>query len=408
MIETAVILAPDDRGLIPLFGVPAVRRLVLHLRRLGFCDIHVVGRVEPLIPILTDIVPRRFFHPIEAEGSIDELVGGLHVPQAEKVMVLKGNHVTDRRTLSRFMEFSGGSTASRMTVAGAGEAHEAHEAIYLVDRSLLLPAVRASWARSEFAPAVPGGLQELRNEGGLPCLVDGAGAGAEFAEENLVGALSSQTKADDGFIASHFDRHISQFISRRIAHTGISPNQITLMGMTTGLIAAFLLSWPGYWPKLIGALLFVICVIVDGVDGEVARLALKESNFGHYLDIVTDNIVHAAIFIGIAFGLYHDAGDATYLRFLWIMMGGFGLCLIAVYQCILRLDDETLNQSPRILRIMALVTNRDFAYLVLVLALIGRLSWFLLGAAVGSYLFAVGLWIVSFQEKRRRSSAVQS
>jgi phosphatidylserine synthase len=35
-----------------------------------------------------------------------------------------------------------------------------------------------------------------------------------------------------------------------------------------------LLSRAGYWPKLVGSLLFLLCIIVDGVDGEIARLNL--------------------------------------------------------------------------------------------------------------------------------------
>jgi hypothetical protein len=38
------------------------------------------------------------------------------------------------------------------------------------------------------------------------------------------------------------------------------------------------------------------------------------------------------------------------------------------------------------------MTGRDFAYLVLFLALINRLHYFIIGAAIGTYLFAGGLW----------------
>ncbi len=47
-----------------------------------------------------------------------------------------------------------------------------------------------------------------------------------------------------------------------------------------------------------------------------------------------------------------------------------------------------------------MLSNRDFAYIVVVLALVQRLHWFLIGAAVGTYLFAATLWLTSFYEKR--------
>jgi phosphatidylglycerophosphate synthase len=136
------------------------------------------------------------------------------------------------------------------------------------------------------------------------------------------------------------------------------------------------------------------------VDGEIARLKLQATPFGHLLDVITDNIVHIAIFAGIALGLYRDSGDPGYLHILWILIGGFGLCGVAVYQCILRRGREEIRQSAKTIRMMALMSNRDFAYIVVVLALVQRLQWFLIGASVGTYLFAATLWITSFYEKR--------
>ncbi len=49
---------------------------------------------------------------------------------------------------------------------------------------------------------------------------------------------------------------------------------------------------------------------------------------------------------------------------------------------------------------MALMSNRDFAYILVPLALIGRVHWFLIRAALGIYLFAVTLWLMSFYERR--------
>ena len=401
MVKTAIVLAFDDEGMEPVFGIPAARRLVLILARLGFSDIHVAGQVSSFIPVLSDLVPQRSFHSFARDESLERIAQELGNLRTERVMVLKANHVADRSAIAHFLQCSDDSAVCFME---ATNAHGANDGLFLVDRRNLIPLIHSLWSQGELDSSFAETVKPFQSINGLPFTIKDRTIDTGLSEERLVNALSAQTEADDGFIARHFDRRISQFISKRLAHTRIAPNQITLVGMTIGLIGALLLSRPGYWPKLVGSLLFVICVIVDGVDGEVARLRLKESTFGHYLDIVTDNIVHAAIFAGIAFGLYHDTGNAGYLCFLWVLMGGFVLCIIAVYQCILRLDPDTLNRSPKTLRIMALASNRDFAYLVFALAVIGRLNWFLMGAAVGSYVFAIALWIINFNERHRHAA----
>jgi phosphatidylglycerophosphate synthase len=242
--------------------------------------------------------------------------------------------------------------------------------------------------------------QPVQGVDGLPYALDGGEEQAKIAEAKLMEAQAFQTKEEDGFLARHLNRRVSRFISRGLVLTPVTPNQITLVGASIGMAGAFLLSWAGYWPKLIGSLLFLLCIIVDGVDGEIARLKLQATSFGHYLDIITDNIVHIAIFAGITLGLYRDSPNPEYFGILCFLIGGFGLCGVAVYQCILKRSPDELRQSPQTIRIMALLSNRDFAYIVVALALVQRLHWFLLGAALGTYLFAATLWVMSFYERR--------
>jgi 1L-myo-inositol 1-phosphate cytidylyltransferase / CDP-L-myo-inositol myo-inositolphosphotransferase len=141
-------------------------------------------------------------------------------------------------------------------------------------------------------------------------------------------------------------------------------------------------------------------VVLDGVDGEVARLKLQETAFGHYLDIVTDNIVHLAIFIGLGVGLYRQTGDRLYLQLLWFLLGGFGFCAAAIYKVSSAGSDKP--RSRVVDRLTGLLGNRDFAYLLVVLAIIGRLNWFLVGAAAGTYIFAAV--VLAFGLRWRRSS----
>ena len=397
MIKSAVILAPDDNGAQPVFGMPAVRRLTLLARKAGVEQIHVVGDIDPLVPVLSDLIPLQAFHPASGNGVLGRVAAGLKLTGEDKVLVMRANHVIDRRSFSEFMENSNGrSTYGLMTDQNA-----MGDGIFLTDPAGLEPLISLLWS-GEAGSALKGHIGTQCTESGLPYVMKNDPDSSRFAEAKLVETLSAQTQDDDGFMARHFDRRISRFFSSRIAHTRMTPNAITLIGMSIGFLGALLLSRPDYWVQLLGSLLFLFCVMVDGVDGEVARLKFKESTFGHYLDVTTDNLVHVAIFVGIAWGLYQGSGNRAYLTALWFLMGGFGLCVIAVYQCILVLSADELKRSPLLVRFMSLMASRDFAYLVVFLALIGHLSWFLIGAAAGTYLFAGTLWYVSLSDRNKR------
>src|SRR5262249_17365359 len=108
--------------------------------------------------------------------------------------------------------------------------------------------------------------------------------------------LRGVVKDTDGFMARHFDRRISLQISRRLAPTSVKPTQISMVSTAIGLFGApFFLS--ALWPwQTVGALLFLLHSIVDGCDGELARLKFQESRYGGILDFWGDNIVHVAIF----------------------------------------------------------------------------------------------------------------
>src|SRR5690348_2394122 len=128
---------------------------------------------------------------------------------------------------------------------------------------------------------------------------------------------------------------------------------------------------PGYWMRFLGALLFLLSITVDGVDGELARLTMTESNFGGMLDMVTDNVVHVALFIAIFIGCYRASGSPTYVNTLLpLVLGGFALCALATYLAFHvegEKAEEWLGQVDRI-------SGRDFAYLLVILAAINRLN----------------------------------
>ena len=104
-------------------------------------------------------------------------------------------------------------------------------------------------------------------------------------------------------MSRHFERRISLAVTRRLAWTSITPNAMTLVSLAVGLSSApFFLSARPAW-QLLGALIFLTHSILDGCDGELARLKFLESPRGAMLDFWGDNVVHVAVFACMAGGL---------------------------------------------------------------------------------------------------------
>jgi phosphatidylglycerophosphate synthase len=215
-------------------------------------------------------------------------------------------------------------------------------------------------------------------------------------------------KDTDGFFARHFDRKISGAISRQLLKTPITPNQITVLVTGLGLYAGWLMSRAGDTAKVEGSLLFLLTSILDGCDGEVARAKKMISKIGGWLDLWGDNVVHVAVFYGLGLGLSKDTGSRVYILLgRWAVIGTFVSAFLASYQTwrtgrssftSVAGDARALIQAPawrkRLVQMSDALARRDFVYGVVVLALIGRLSWFLWACAVGSIVYACVLGVL--------------
>ena len=103
-------------------------------------------------------------------------------------------------------------------------------------------------------------------------------------------------------------------IGRGLVALGMTANQVTMIGAAFGLIAAGCVAAGLFYP----ALWFVIANrVIDGLDGAVAR-ASRSSDFGGYLDIVSDFIFYSAIPLAFALARPETALAAAFLIFSFI------------------------------------------------------------------------------------------
>jgi phosphatidylglycerophosphate synthase len=235
----------------------------------------------------------------------------------------------------------------------------------------------------------------------LPFAVDGRPDDSARAEYELARSIREETKAKDAPLARWIDRRVSWRLSYRLARTRVRPNHVTIANTLLGLLSASLFAVANYWAQLGAALLFVLVIILDGVDGELARLKMRESEFGANLDVMTDAIVNLAVLVGIIVGCYRTSGNRAYVELLPVLAGGFALCAVASYLAL----QAPGHGSPRLAWLIERLTSRDFAYLLVLFALFDSLRMVAWGTAFGSYV--VGLILLWAALRMRRDSHLE-
>jgi phosphatidylglycerophosphate synthase len=218
------------------------------------------------------------------------------------------------------------------------------------------------------------------------------------AESWLLRGLIKET---EGFMSRHVERRISLALTRRLVWTALTPNGMTGVSLAVGLAGApFFLSAVPEW-QVAGALLFLLHSILDGCDGEIARLKFLESSGGASLDFWGDNAVHVAVFGCMALG-WSLASGSPWPLFLGVV--AVASTLVAAFAE----EPHKAARPPRTpgprsagARMADALANRDFIYLIIALAAFGRAAWFLVLVALGTPAFVLlRLWA-----DRRQGSA---
>jgi phosphatidylglycerophosphate synthase len=119
-------------------------------------------------------------------------------------------------------------------------------------------------------------------------------------------------KPTDGIYA-RLNRRISIPISRQLIKSPVTANMVTIFTLGVGFTSGAFFAFGGYWNTLLGAFLCLFASILDGCDGEVARLKLQESDFGCWLETVCDYLFYLFLFVGMTAGLWRSSGSRSYL-----------------------------------------------------------------------------------------------
>jgi len=356
----AIIVRTDASPTLSVAGLPVLDRLLVACHRAGFSPLRVLSRLP-----LPDLPRTKAWSiPFTVVSELSPTISG-------KLLFLTDTWLVQTTDLQHLLGADGRLASDKSGKAPIGliSAQDLDDPEAALAR---LPCVASA-----------GVLAPVRNE-----------KEAEIATRQLWNSITSST---DGFIDRWFNRPIGRLLlSKRLILTPISPNQISVASILVGLAGAWLLA-KGTWASGgLGALLFQASAVIDCVDGDVARIVFKESAIGKWLDIIGDQIVHGAIFVGIALGLSRTGDPSLALTLGAASVAGGLISFLVVLRA---LKSPELKADGRFQRFLDGATSRDFSVLVLLLAIAGRLDWFLWMAAVGSNCFWIACLALQFRAR---------
>ncbi|HEY3359200.1 MAG TPA: CDP-alcohol phosphatidyltransferase family protein [Polyangia bacterium] len=249
------------------------------------------------------------------------------------------------RTVLGFQAGGGG----RVILVGAADEVEPAAALLRAERRVALPVETAAAAPALEEPAVvmsagvclhrdlakrlaraavsagrPTRVEELRLEG--PEFAVPARTAAERADATHR-SVEALRKPIDGLVSRHLNRHVSLFLTRALMRTGIRPNQVSLVTLSLGVAAGVLAATGGWLGVALAGVLLQLQSILDGVDGELARLKYLHSRLGEWLDTLSDDLSVILFLGGVAVGLWRTTG-ATWG--LWL--GGTAVAALVAQQ----------------------------------------------------------------------------
>lgn len=341
----------DSKPLVPLLGIPLIERVILNANKVGFKDFYIVTGYngEKLRKHLDQFSQSRditITHLINEEW---EKQNGLSVLKAkgqikENFILLMADHIFNENILARLMETENDDSEVRLAV----DYNIDNKMVDVEDVTKLLVdgndrIVNIGKNIKKYnaydtgifycSPAIFEALEEsVANgdtslSGGMKILAKNKKARTFDIKENYwidvddekafkkaeSSLLINLKKVSDGPISRYLNRPISAKISKLLLKKKITPNQISLSSFLLSLLGTLFFFLGGYLNLIIGGILAQISSIIDGCDGEIARLKFQTSEFGGWFDAVLDRYADAFLLFGLTYYIYLPAKNFLYL-----------------------------------------------------------------------------------------------
>ena len=201
-------------------------------------------------------------------------------------------------------------------------------------------------------------------------------------------------KRSDGPVSRHLNRPLSTRLTMWLAPFRLDPNLLSLGVLLVGLWAAWSLSASR---SLVGGVLVQLTSLLDGVDGETARLHYRTSRLGHTIDDFSDRVADAAIVAGLCLWLWDDPSRTFRTVILAASAVGLTAIHLVVRRATAHLEVPTVARRP----VGVSLGGRDGRLLAAAIGSVLDQPWLALSGFASVYLYSVVRRVASVRHWRR-------
>lgn len=311
----ALILAGEARAAAAskrYLGLTVIERVVRNLRARGIERLTISGKPDVLPAELRESVT---FASHESEGQAIAEAAAAAAGADEALLVLPADVVFHPQLAPRMLERLQGLDGERPELLVCGETNET--ATLLIGPGALaseqvpeepLARVVGQLASHEALTRIEAVERWSKEQRDALFVVPARGAQPLARATKLLMKLN--WRPHDGIIAGLLNKHLSVPISRVVvAFPVITPNVMTAVAFVIALAGIALTAVGSYWSFFIGAGLVQIQSILDGCDGEIARLRYLSSRFGAWFDTVVDDLIGILWIVAVGIGMYRMTGQ---------------------------------------------------------------------------------------------------
>ena len=359
-----------SKPLVPLLGMPLIERAIRTAARSGLTDLCVVtGYKGEMVRSFLDELSQKMNVRITPVINEDWQKGnGLSVLKAAHLLegdfiLLMADHVFDEEILKRLLCEPLGSGDIRLAVdydlATNGRAdpddvtnvlakggrilkigkqisrYNAYDTGISLCSPALFEAIKTC-IRVDDDTSLSGAVQLLADRGKVAAFdiqgrfwmdVDDEAAFLK-AEHELLSNLS--TKAADGWVSRYINRPLSSRLLTPLLLKlcpAITPNQVSVVSFVVAVFSSVCF-FAG--EAIAGAVVMQLASILDGCDGEVARLKQLQSKMGDYFDAVLDRYADSLMFAGLSFYALSELGGREVAGLVWNPVAIFAVAVMAI------------------------------------------------------------------------------